>query len=112
MKEYNVKVLLEQNTMRLDIFLAQFSNDNNLGFSRTLIQKLIHDGKVFLGSANRLKPHYKVKAGEEIKVIVEEKKPCALMPENISLEIVYEDNDLAIINKPSGLVVHPAPGNY
>lgn len=113
MKDFTVKVLPEQSGMRLDLFLAQFSSNNNFGLSRTLIQRFILDGKVSLGGINRLKPHYKVKAGDEIKVIAaEERRPCELAPEDISLEIVYEDGDLAVINKPSGIVVHPAPGNY
>jgi len=98
--------------MRLDVFIAQFSDNNNLGFSRNLIQKLIREGKVMRGGLSRLKPHYKVKAGDTFKIIIEEKKPNIIKPENIPLDIVYEDKDLAIINKPAGLVVHPAPGNF
>jgi 23S rRNA pseudouridine1911/1915/1917 synthase len=112
MAEYVLKVSAEQAGMRLDVFLAQFSDSNNLGLSRTFIQKLIRDGKVILGDSPQLKPHYKVKSGDRLKVIIEEKKSGILRPENIPLDIVYEDEDLAIINKPAGLVVHPAPGNY
>ncbi len=98
--------------MRLDVCLAQFSNNNNLGLSRSFIQKLIQERKVILGDSSVLKPHYKVKRDDTLKVIVEEKKPDIAKAENIPLDIVYEDEDLAIINKPAGLVVHPAPGNY
>jgi 23S rRNA pseudouridine1911/1915/1917 synthase len=52
-----------------------------------------------------------VKAGDEIRVIVEERKEAVPSAENIPLDVVYEDDDLAVINKPAGLVVHPAPGN-
>lgn len=112
MNEYVLKVSCDQAGMRLDVFLAQFSNSNNLGLSRSFIQKLIQEGKVMLGSLAQPKAHYKVKANDTVKVIVEEKKPGMLKAQNLPLDIVYEDKDLAIINKPSGLVVHPAPGNY
>ena len=97
--------------MRLDLFILEFSQHKNLGLSRTFIQKLLKEGKISLTSFNRVKPNYKVKAGEEIKIQIE-KKDLVIAAENISLEVVYEDECLAIINKPSGLVVHPAPGNY
>lgn len=99
--------------MRLDVFLTQFSNNNNLGLSRSFIKKLIQEGKILIpGGLGELKPHYKVKRDDTLKVIIEEKKPGILKAEDIALDIVYEDEDLAIINKPAGLVVHPAPGNY
>jgi len=112
MKDYIFKALPQEAGMRLDLFLTQNSFKNNLGFSRTFIQKLILEKKVTLGNLALIKPHYKVKVGDELKVVIEEKKPNILEAENIPLDIVYEDCDLAIINKPSGLVVHPAPGNY
>jgi 23S rRNA pseudouridine1911/1915/1917 synthase len=111
MEELILKVSPLQSGKRLDLFLFDFAKDNNLGLSRTFIQGLIHQGKVTKEGAPLLKPHYKVKKDEEIKVLIEEKKAYAPEPENIPLEIIYEDEDLAIINKPCGLVVHPAPGN-
>ena len=98
--------------MRLDIFLAEFSKKKNLGLSRTIIQSLIEEGKVTLNNLNSIKPHYKLKIDDEIKIIIEDKKPSILKPENIPLDIIYEDEDLVVINKPKGLVVHPAQGNY
>lgn len=112
MKEHILIVSPEQDGMRLDLFLAQFSIDNSLGFSRTFIQKLIHDGKVTLNSSGQLKPHHKVKAGEQIKALIEKVEVLGPEAEEIKLDIVYEDKDLAVLNKPIGLVVHPAPGNY
>jgi len=112
MQEYILKVLPEDAGRRLDLFIADFAKKNKLGFSREFIQKLINERQVnLLKTSLSLKPHYKIKAGEEFKVIIEDKKPSELNPENIPLDILYEDMDLAIINKPSGLVVHPAPGN-
>ncbi|OGX17487.1 MAG: hypothetical protein A3K83_00705 [Omnitrophica WOR_2 bacterium RBG_13_44_8b] len=112
MQEYSIKVPPESSGMRLDLFIMSFFENKKLGFSRNFVQKLIADEKVTLKDMTDVKPHYKVKTNDELKVTVEEKKSDTLKPENIPLDVVYEDNDLAIINKPSGLVVHPAPGNY
>ena len=111
MREHLIEVHSEQSGMRLDMFISDFSQKNKLGLSRTFIQGLIKSGKVFLGKEALIKPHYKVKAGEELRVLIGYDKKEALVPEEIPLEIVYEDEDLAVINKPCGLVVHPAPGN-
>lgn len=112
MQEYTIKVASSQAGIRIDLFLLKFSKTLTLGFSRACIQKLISQGLVTLAGGKKLKPHYKTKAGDEFKVIIEAKKPNELKAENIPLDIVYQDDDLAIINKPAGLVVHPAPGNY
>jgi 23S rRNA pseudouridine1911/1915/1917 synthase len=112
MKEYSLIPTSEQVGMRLDIFILDFSQKNNLGYSRTFIQKLIQEGKVGLKGEVILKPHYKIKAGDDLKVSVEDKLPCELEAENIALDVIYEDEDIAVINKDAGLVVHPAPGNY
>lgn len=112
MQEYTLRVLPEDRGKRLDLFLMEFFKKNNLGFSRTFIQKLILEGKLTRLDSKILKPHYKVKINDEFKIIVQEKKLPTLKPQDIPLDIVYEDQDLAIINKPPGLVVHPAVGNY
>ena len=111
-QEYTLRALQEDSGKRLDLLLAQFSNKKKLGFSRTFIQKIILKGSVTLKDLKLNKPHYKVKTSDEIKINIEDKKPNTIKPEFIPLDIVYEDQDLAVINKPSGLVVHPAPGNY
>ena len=112
MREYTVKVSLKDEGMRIDLFLLEFAKLHGLGFSRTSIQKLIAGGRITSLEGTGIKSNYKVKAGDEFKVTVEDKKPNGLYAQDIPLDIVYEDDDLAIINKPSGLVVHPAPGNY
>lgn len=112
MKQYTLKVLPQDSGKRLDFLLAEFSKRRNLGFSRTFIQKLILKGNVTLRDIKFEKPHYKVKTGDEIKISIEDKLPDILKPEFIPLDIIYEDQDLAVINKPSGMVVHPAPGNF
>ena len=112
MQEYLLKVEPQHAGMRLDVFLADFFNKQDLGLSRTSIQGLIKEKLVSSQGEALVKPHSKIKAGDEIKVIIPEKKKNELLAEEIPLEVVYEDDDLAIINKPAGLVVHPAPGNY
>ncbi|MDP2043909.1 MAG: RluA family pseudouridine synthase [Candidatus Omnitrophota bacterium] len=111
MKELILQVSEQQARMRLDLLLTDYAEENNLGLSRTNIKKLILEGKVFLNSLPINKPNHKVKTGEHIRVIFPEKQAQKLLAEKISLEVIYEDNDLAIINKQTGLVVHPAPGN-
>ncbi|MFH1414276.1 MAG: RluA family pseudouridine synthase [Candidatus Omnitrophota bacterium] len=112
MQEYKLKVSLENSGCRLDLYLFKHFKEQNLGFSRTYIQSLIQDAKVRLKGTVRPKPNHKVKTGDEICVEVEKKKERSLLAENIALDIVYEDDDVAIINKQVGLVVHAALGNY
>ncbi len=112
MQEYLLKVSAQDANKRLDLFIIEFSNNNNLGLSRTFIQRLIQEAKVTVNSANPAKPHTKVKSGDEIRIYIEDAKPSTLKAEEIPLDIIYEDEDLAVINKYPGLVVHPAPGNY
>lgn len=113
MPEYKLKAVQENAGTRLDLFLLGFFNKENAGLSRVSIQKLILGGKVSLtfNAACQLKPHYKVRTGDEFTVNLQAKEPSVLAPEDIPLDIVYEDADLAIINKPQGLVVHPGAGN-
>ena len=112
MREYILNVSPKEAGRRLDLFLLEFSKQKNLAFSRTFLQKLLKEKKITVLSLPLAKPHYKIKAGDEIKIQAEDKKKYEIQAENIPLEIVYEDQDVAVINKPSGLVVHPAPGNY
>ncbi|MBU0997373.1 MAG: RluA family pseudouridine synthase [Firmicutes bacterium] len=80
-------------------------------FSRTLVQKMISE-EYIVCNHQKVKPNYQVKVGDLIQI---EELPITLqdaLPENIPLEIVYEDDDLLVVNKPSGMVVHPAPGHY
>lgn len=111
MQEYKLNALPQDSGVRLDLFLLKIFKEKNLGFSRAFCQKLILEGKVKLQNLAQVKPHHKIKTGDEILVYIEEKKPDAFAAENIPLDIVYEDDDLAIINKTAGLVVHPGAGN-
>ncbi len=84
------------------------------GKTRSFIQKLIGDGNVLIDGipAGKKDKNRKLAAGKEVVVIIPEPERLDLQPENIPLDIVYEDADLLVVNKPKGMVVHPAPGNY
>lgn len=91
---------------RADVFLAA-----KLGVSRSNMQKLFEDGRVKRGE-KIIKANYKVRAGEMFVVDIPEPEPIEAVPENIPLDIIYEDDDVVVLNKARGMVVHPAPGNY
>jgi 23S rRNA pseudouridine1911/1915/1917 synthase len=112
MKEFVFKVSELDAGKRLDLMLAEISRRDNLGLSRSLIQQLIREGKVRLSGRVIAITHHKVKSGDEVSFSVEDQAPSGLLAENIPLDIVYEDEHLAVINKQPGLVVHPAPGNF
>lgn len=111
MPEYKLHVSEEEAGMRLDQFIAAFSKKNRLGLSRTYIQKSICKGQVKSGSSIIIKPHHKIKAEEGYAISIKEEPLTKLKPEDILFEVVYEDSDIAIINKPTGLTVHPGAGN-
>lgn len=92
---------------RIDRVLSELLPD----FSRGFLQKLITNGDVMV--ANKpVKASYKLKTGDSITINVPEPEEIELSAENIPLDIVYEDDDIIIVNKPKGMVVHPAPGHY
>lgn len=92
---------------RLDKFLADKLPD----LSRSFLQEVIKNDQVKVDGQN-IKPNYRLKTGQEVHVLIPPPKKISLEPENIELDIVYQDDDIAVINKPQGMVVHPAPGNY
>jgi len=73
--------------------------------------ELLKSGEVFVGS-KAVKPSYKVAAGDLISFEVPEAVEPEILPENIPLDILYEDHDVVLVNKPKGMVVHPAAGHY
>ena len=91
---------------RLDAYLAEFAD-----ISRSAAAKLIESGDVTV-SGKRSEKKYQLKANDEIELTIPEAEEYEAEPENIPLDVVYEDSDIIVINKPSGMVVHPAPGNY
>lgn len=80
-------------------------------FSRSYIQKLIQSNSVTVNE-NFVSKNFKLSSNQSIKVNIPDPEPLEIVPENIKLDIIYEDNDLLIVNKPKDMVVHPAPGNY
>lgn len=102
-----MEVIVENsNNERIDKYLA-----NNTELSRTLISKMI-DEEFILVNNKKTKNNYKVKDNDIILVDESFKQEVEIVPEKIDLDIVYEDEDIIIINKPSGMVVHPGNGNY
>lgn len=92
---------------RLDLFLSR----QGLGLSRSRIQDLIKNSKVKI-NGQIVKGHHKVKQGNVVSVEVPEPEEISVLPENIPLKILYEDDHLVVIDKPAGMVTHPAKGNY
>ena len=90
---------------RIDKYLGETTD-----YTRSKIQKMIENGNILVNN-NKVKSSYTLKENDNVEVTdyVEE---TDILPENIPLDIYYEDNDLIVVNKPSGMVVHPAPGNY
>lgn len=97
----------EEDNERLDHYLAMELDE----MSRTYVQKLIKDGNVTVDGKLR-KASYILKEGESILALVPEAEPLKIKAEKLTIEIVYQDESLAVINKAQGMVVHPAPGNY
>lgn len=93
---------------RIDAFLASKLHD----VTRSWLQKLIEAGNVSVEGREKLAKNYKLRAGDRLTVELPEPETLDVLPENIPLDIVYEDEYLLVVNKPSGMVVHPAVGNH
>ena len=92
---------------RIDKVICSFSKE----LSRSGVQKMMECGAVTIAS-KPVSKNYKVKLGDKISVVIPKPRELELKPENIELDIRYEDSDLLVVNKPKGMVVHPAAGNY
>ena len=104
MKEYIVD--LNESGKRLDSYIATI--DENI--TRTHAQKLIEDGNILV-NGKKAKVSYKTQENDKILVEIPEPKQIELKAQDIPIEIIYEDNDIIVVNKPKGMVVHPANGN-
>lgn len=93
--------------MRVDKVLSDMLTE----YSRAYIQKLLSDGAIIVAD-KPIKANYKLQQGDIIEISIPEPKEPDIEPENIPLTIVYEDDDIIIIDKPKGMVVHPAPGHF
>ena len=96
----------EEINKRIDSYLSE----KNVDLSRVAIQRLIAEEKIKVND-KKVKPSYKVQENDEITLEEEQPKEITLKAQNIPLEIIYEDNDIIVVNKPKGMVVHPANGN-
>lgn len=101
-----VTVAEEQKNERIDKFVAGINNE----WSRTQVQQWIKDDVVTVNGKS-VKGNYKVRENDEITVTIPEPEELDIQPEDMNLEIYYEDADVLVVNKPRGMVVHPAPGH-
>lgn len=98
----------EEAGARLDKFISEQTGGE---LTRSAAVKLIEDGNCTV-NGKAVAKNYKLKSGDKILIEIPEAVDVDILPENIPLDIVYEDNDLLVVNKPKGMVVHPAPGHY
>lgn len=110
-----MKIMSEQYSFTADaqnagIRLDRFLTDKIDNLTRSAIQKMIDDGEVSVNN-KVIRKNYKCKPDDEIIITIPDAKPMEAEAENIAIDIVYEDNDLLVVNKPKGMVVHPANGN-
>jgi 23S rRNA pseudouridine1911/1915/1917 synthase len=92
---------------RLDVYLTSILD----GLSRTRVQKLIDSGNVTINGTIAFKTGIKLEPGDQIQVTIPEPTPTVLLPEQISLDILFENEDVIVVNKPAGMVVHPSAGH-
>lgn len=107
MNERRVRFEISQPGNRLDLALVAYIPE----FSRTRLQQLIRQGLVTVNGEAITKPGIHLEVGEVVEVIIPEVKPSLLQAENIPLDIVFENEDLMLVNKPAGMVVHPSFGH-
>lgn len=107
MKQINFEVLSEDADSRIDRYLAQQMPDQ----SRSFLQKLIREERITV-NGRPVKANYRLQPEDQVLVIVPDPQLPDILPENIPLDILYEDSDVLVINKPKGMVVHPAAGHY
>lgn len=106
LKMKKCKIDLEEVSQRIDkVVCTQFD------LSRSLVKELIDSGNVLVNN-EIVKSSYKVKLDDEVSVVIPEVKPYEIEPIDLNLDIIYEDSDLLIVNKPKEMVVHPAAGHY
>ena len=107
-KKINLKVKENDKSFRIDVFIS----NNSKEISRTRIKKLILDKKLKINNKIILDPAKKLNPGDKINLIIPEPKKSFLKPYKYKLNIIYEDEDLIVLNKPAGIVMHPGAGNF
>lgn len=106
MEEFHYTVSHSQRKTRIDVLLSSYGEIN----SRSLAQKMLKNGHAQVNGA-AVSPAYKVRSGDQIHFALFPPEPAVALPQAGSLDILFEDSALVVVNKPAGLVVHPAPGN-
>lgn len=106
MQNGSIVITEEEDGNRLDKVLAE----EIAGRSRSFLQKMLKEGQILL-NGKEVKPSFKVKTGDFVSYSIPDDILPKIVPENIPLDILYEDNDVLVVNKPKGMVVHPAPGH-
>jgi len=107
-KNINLIVEANESNLRIDVFI----NKRESLISRTRIKNLILKGKLKINNQIINNPAKKVSTNDEINMQIPEPKETSLKPYDFKLEIIYEDDDLLVINKPAGIIMHPGAGNY
>ena len=107
-KKINLIVNENDKNLRIDVFINKKQNE----ISRTRIKNLILDKKLKLNNKIIVDPSKKISSGDVVNFIVPEPKKTSLKPFKFKLNIIYEDEDLIILNKPAGIVMHPGAGNF
>lgn len=107
LKEFQFIVSEESEEERIDKYLNELMDS----VSRSYIQKLLSDGNITVNGRN-VKSNYKVRQEDDIRIFLPTAITPDIVPENIPLSILYEDDDVIVVNKPKNMVVHPAPGHY
>ena len=107
MKVNNIVVSDDDDLIRIDKYISMASPD----LTRSRIQSLIANENITVNGKS-VKANYKVRENDRIQILIPDAVPVDIPAENIELDIVYEDEDILIVNKPKGMVVHPAPGHY
>ncbi len=107
-KKINLIVKENKSNIRVDIFINKLEND----LSRTRIKNLILDKKLTINNKIITDPSKKINSGDNINLIIPEPKKASLKPFKFKLNIIYEDEDIIVIDKPSGIVIHPGAGNF
>ncbi|WP_078554803.1 RluA family pseudouridine synthase [Bacillus alkalicellulosilyticus] len=107
MEQFEWKMTEEHQNERIDKVISTLEE----GWSRSQVQQWIKDGQLTVNGST-VKSNYKMQAGDEVVIEIPEPEVLEVIPEEMELDIAYEDNDVIVVNKPRGMVVHPAPGHY
>ena len=107
-KKINLIVKKSIKNVRVDVFIS----DNEKDISRSRVKNLILDKKLKINNTTIIDPAKKISGGDSVVLVIPEPKKASLKPYKFKLDIIFEDNDLIVLNKPAGIVIHPGAGNY